>query len=227
MSKERPETESGQPPANPVAGADHSYFQAIESTFIELRGAPLLLSPADWQVAQSWHQQGISLRLVESTLREIFEHRQAVPQDKVLTLRFCRSAVEKAFKREQELSLGADRQTTVPGLDLAQILGRLADSLPDQMADLSWRLRQLEGDAEHLEKQLGDLDHELMERASSLLDEDSRQQLDAALAESLASLGRRLSRAELEQAAPRLRNSLLRRQLELPILSLFSLPDSE
>jgi len=226
MSKEPPETESGQPPANPVAGEDHRYFQAIEDTFIELRGAPLLLSSADWQVAQSWHRQGISLRLVESTLREIFERRQ-VTRDKVLTLRFCRSAVEKAFKREQELSLGTARQTTAPGLDLAQILGRLADSLPDPMADLSWRLRQLEGDAEHLEKQLGELDHELMERASSLLDDDGRQQLDTALAESLTSLGRRLSRAELEQAAPRLRNSLLRRQLELPILSLFSLPDSE
>ena len=214
-------------PENPPTAEDHAYFQSIESTFIELRGAPLLLSPADWKVAQRWHQLGIPLRLVESTLREIFERRGEEARDKVLSLRYCRLAVERAFKREQELGLGGVSEPARPGLDLATILSRLADSLPDTLADLSWRIRQLVGDAESVENQLGKLDDELIDRAEALLDEDGRRQLDGALAESLAALGKRLPRSELEQAAPRLRNSLLRRQLELPILSLFALPQDD
>src|SRR5260370_40504073 len=47
---------------------DHAYFLAIEDHFVRLRGAPLLLSPADWHAARRWHQQGIPLELVRRAL---------------------------------------------------------------------------------------------------------------------------------------------------------------
>ena len=50
--------------ADSEAEADQAYFQAIEETFVRLRGAPLLLSPADWQVARRWHRDGVPLPLV-------------------------------------------------------------------------------------------------------------------------------------------------------------------
>ena len=56
---------------------DHEFFQAIEACFIRLRGAPLLLSPADWQLAKHWRQRGIPLDLVLETLEEVFAARRA------------------------------------------------------------------------------------------------------------------------------------------------------
>src|SRR5260370_31817442 len=49
---------------------DHAYFLAIEDHFVRLRGAPLLLSPADWHAARRWHQQGIPLELVRRAPEE-------------------------------------------------------------------------------------------------------------------------------------------------------------
>src|SRR5260370_29815130 len=51
---------------------DHAYFLAIEDHFVRLRGAPLLLSPADWHAARRWHQQGIPLELVRRAPRQVF-----------------------------------------------------------------------------------------------------------------------------------------------------------
>ena len=57
------------------SAADHAYFRAIEEVFIRLRGAPLLLSPTDWQIARGWHRTGIPLDVVCSTLEELFRQR--------------------------------------------------------------------------------------------------------------------------------------------------------
>ena len=58
-------TDSGDLPGD-------EYFRAIETAFIGLRGAPLLLSPTDWQTAREWYRQGIPLEVVCDVLESVF-----------------------------------------------------------------------------------------------------------------------------------------------------------
>ncbi|HTQ81557.1 MAG TPA: hypothetical protein VMM92_16285, partial [Thermoanaerobaculia bacterium] len=55
---------------------EHAYFEAVEEIFVGLRGAPLLLSPADWQVARRWQREGVPLSLVRGALEEVFAKRR-------------------------------------------------------------------------------------------------------------------------------------------------------
>src|SRR3954453_16361708 len=78
--------------------SDHAYFQAVEEIFVQLRGAPLLLSPVDWQVARRWHREGVPLDLVRSTLEEVFaKRRERGAKGRISSLRYCAPAVEAAW----------------------------------------------------------------------------------------------------------------------------------
>src|SRR5436305_902597 len=88
----------------------HAYFQAIEEIFVALRGAPLLLSPADWQVARRWHGEGVPLDVVRSTLEEVFAKRkERGAKGRLSSLRYCAPAVEAAWADLRELSAPARR----------------------------------------------------------------------------------------------------------------------
>src|SRR6476659_4972883 len=88
-----------------VEAPDHAYFQAIEEIFVELRGSPLLLSPADWQVSRRWHREGIPLDLIRGALQEVFERRkERGAKGKISSLRYCASAVEAAWAARRELT---------------------------------------------------------------------------------------------------------------------------
>ena len=58
------------------ASEAHEYFRVIEEVFIRLRGAPLLLSPADWQLANEWHRAGIPLEVVCDAVQKVFVRRR-------------------------------------------------------------------------------------------------------------------------------------------------------
>src|SRR5436305_4453642 len=115
----------------------HAYFQAIEEIFVALRGAPLLLSPADWQVARRWHQEGVPLDLVRSTLEEVFAKRkERGAKGKISSLRYCAPAVEAAWADLRELTAPGHR---VPAPDFAGAprLAALAAALPTAFSALA------------------------------------------------------------------------------------------
>jgi len=207
------------------APGTRAYFQAIETLFIELRGAPLLLSPADWKVAKGWYEEGIPLELVERTLREIFARREERgTADKVRTLRFCRKAVEKAWREHRELQAPAARREA-PAFELEPRLDALSRALPEKLpgrAELAERILALEGGPAEVEDELAEIDRELLERAGETLSGERRQELEDRLDRALEGLARRLPREELERARERLRSELLRELAELPVVSLFS-----
>ena len=64
------------PAAAAPSAEDVAYFRAVEDAFVRLRGAPLLLSPEDFQVALRWRREGVPLSLVEATLEEVFAKRR-------------------------------------------------------------------------------------------------------------------------------------------------------
>ncbi|MFL6258601.1 MAG: hypothetical protein ACJ76Y_02715 [Thermoanaerobaculia bacterium] len=204
-----------------VEGADHAYFQAVEEIFVELRGAPLLLSPTDWQVARRWHREGVPLDLVRSTLEEVFAKRQERgAKGKISSLRYCAPAVEAAWADLRELTAPA-RRAEAPAFEVGPLLAGLARSLPGREA-LAARVAGLSGDPQEVEERLAALDREMLDRAWEGLDTETRSEVEAAVEKTLASLAGRLPAGELASSRERLLRQTLRRRLGLPVLSLFS-----
>ncbi len=215
--------------ATEAEDSDHAYFQAIEEIFVELRGAPLLLSPADWQVARRWHREGVPLALVRQTLEEVFaRRRERKAKGKISSLRYCAPAVEAAWADLRELTAPGHR-VEAPAFEVAPRLAALAAALPPALPGrdaLAARLGALTGDPQEVEARLSDLDREMLDRAGEDLDGEMRSEIDATAEKTLASLGGRLPAAELESSRERLARQTLRRRLGLPVLSLFS-PEAE
>ena len=208
---------------------DHSYFQAIEETFVALRGSPLLLSPADWQVSRRWHRDGIPLDVIRGALREVFEHRkERGAKGKISSLRYCAPAIEAAWEERRELSTPGER-AEAPAFDLAARLHALAGRLPAAFPGrdlLAERIEALGGDPETVEEALAGLDREMLDAAAGSLGGTDREAVEAAVEKTLTGLRGRLPAAELERSRERLAHQILRQRLNLPVLSLFS-PDAE
>jgi hypothetical protein len=199
----------------------HGYFQAVEEIFVELRGAPLLLSPADWQVARRWHREGVPLELVRSTLEEVFAKRkERGAKGKISSLRYCAPAVEAAWADLRELTAPA-RRSEAPSFAVAPRLAALAACLPGREA-LAARVSSLDGDPQQVEDRLAALDREMLDQAWQESAGETRSEVQAAVEKTLASLGGSLPAAELESSRERLLRQALRRKLGLPVLSLFS-----
>ncbi len=223
---------SKQPGAEPATSKDEAtelaYFRRIEDRFIELRGAPLFLSPSDYQVAKVWWQAGIPVDLVERSLEEVFERRRerGTARRSVSSLSYCASAVEQAWAEVRELTAAGHRRSDpAPKLESAERLHNLAAALPTELTDrqrFADAVQALTGSPEHVETELERLDAELLQHVESHLDDAARARLTETLESTLHRLGARLDRAELERARERLRRQLLRQQLHLPVLSLFA-----
>ena len=208
---------------------DHAYFQAIEEIFVALRGAPLLLSPADWQVSRRWHRDGIPLDLIRGALQEVFARRkERGAKGKISSLRYCAPAVEAAWAERRELAMPGEG-AEAPALDLGARLRSLAAALPAAYPGrgfLAGRVAALAGDPQTVEEALAALDREMLADAAASLDGTVRSEVDAAVEKTLAGLRSRLPAEELERSRDRLTHQVLRQRLGLPVLSLFS-PDAE
>ena len=207
------------------SASDHAYFRAIEEVFIRLRGAPLLLSPADWQIARDWHRAGIPLDLVCATLEEIFRQRaEAGKRRSVRSLKYCRSAVEQAWTRQQELGAPAARSELVEldvGARLLSLAAALPGSLPGQ-AQLRRRIGELKGGVEEVEHQLSLLDRQVMGALRSGITPEVSAEIERDVEEALARLETRLPADERPAVRDRLFDQAVRRRAGLPVLSLFS-----
>lgn len=208
---------------------DHAYFQAIEEIFVALRGSPLLLSPADWQVSRRWHREGIPLDLIRGALQEVFERRkERGAKGKISSLRYCASAVEAAWVERRELTTPGEGAEAPPfdlGARVRALAARLPESFPGR--DLfAGRVAALAGDPQAVEEALAGLDREMLGAAGAALTAADRSEVAAAVEKTLAGLRGRLPAEELERSRERLTFQVLRQRLGLPVLSLFS-PDAE
>ncbi|HYO16432.1 MAG TPA: hypothetical protein VE685_24815 [Thermoanaerobaculia bacterium] len=209
--------------------SDHAYFRAVEEIFVALRGSPLLLSPADWQVARRWHREGVPLDLVRRTLEEVFAKRkERGAKGKISSLRYCAPAIDAAWADLRELTAPGHR-AEAPAFEVPPRLAALAATLPPAFTArdaFAARITALDGDPQTVEQGLSSLDREMLDAALAGLDEAGREEIDAAVEKTLASLTGRLPTDELERSYERLTRQILRRRLGLPVLSLFS-PEAE
>ncbi|MFP5286701.1 MAG: hypothetical protein ACLGI9_13245, partial [Thermoanaerobaculia bacterium] len=194
-----------------------------------LRGSPLLLSPADWQVARRWHRDGVPLDLVRKTLEEVFAKRkERGAKGKISSLRYCAPAVEAAWAELTEMTAPGHR-AEAPAFEIAPRLAALAAALPPAFFGrdaFAARIAALDGDPQAVEQQLSTVDREMLDAALAGLDEEGREEIDAAVEKTLAALAGRLPADELERSYERLTRQILRRRMGLPVLSLFS-PEAE
>jgi len=205
---------------------EQAYFRAIEETFIRLRGAPLLLSPADWRIAQTWRRDGVPFDLVQETLETLFRLREERgAKGKVQSLRYCQDAVETAWEELQELVEPARREEP-EALDSSDRVAALADSLPSlptlDRLGLRERILALSGSVTAMEAELRTLERELYDGLVEDLEDEEREELERRVAGVLNDLPEPLELEERALAADRLRRQILRRRLELPYLTLLS-----
>ncbi|HYU32120.1 MAG TPA: hypothetical protein VEW48_08145 [Thermoanaerobaculia bacterium] len=208
---------------------DHEYFRAIEEIFLELRGSPLTLPPADWHVARRWHRAGIPVDVVRRALAEVFAKRkERGAKGKISRLSYCAPAVEAAWEELRELTAPGER-LPAPAFDPFLRLQALAAALPPDLAGrdgLSVRILSLAGDPQEIEAGLAVLDREMLAAAAGSLEGSLRGEVEAAVEKTVSGLRGRLPADELERSRERLTWQVLRQRLALPVLSLFS-PEAE
>lgn len=218
------------------SAADHEYFRALEDLFIRLRGSPLLLSPADWQVARRWRRLGVPLGLAGRVMSEVFEKRkERGGDDRPVSLRYFRRPVEGAWKAAREMAAAGEREEA-EAFDLAGRLDRLAAALPADWPERSgWvdritALGAADGDEapglEDVESALESLDRELLAAAGEHLGQADLEALEAEVERSLERVAAQLPDGELERSRKELHRRRLRARQGLPLLSLFA-PEAE
>ena len=83
-----------------------NYFTEIEEQFRKCRSEPVLLSPIDWALVESWKEQGFPLEAVLLGIERSFEKFKAGKRSyrKVNTLSYCSQEVFKAVEETRSVS---------------------------------------------------------------------------------------------------------------------------
>jgi hypothetical protein len=87
------------------------YFQEISRAFLDLRGAPFLLSSKDIMTVSTWEETGIPLRIVLEGVRRAFEKYRLrhAGSRRIFSLSFCQAEVERAFAEFRDRGVGRER----------------------------------------------------------------------------------------------------------------------
>jgi hypothetical protein len=87
-----------------------TYFERIEEFFCRQRGAPLLLSPLDFEKVVEWYAAGISAEVVEEGIADYFHGlaSRKVPLKRAICLSFAEDRVLKAREARRAAAVGRD-----------------------------------------------------------------------------------------------------------------------
>ncbi len=212
-----------------------SYYRAVEDLFANLRGVPHMLSPKDFQLLRGWWRDEIPLAAVRAGVTEVFARRRERGElDPVVSLSYCRHAVQAHARRFAEMQVGGhDHNGDQPVFDTSTALESLADGLRStgnelrgtrpRVADVIDRIAfSIEASAELppgvVEEHLFALESALLANCLAALDEESRTELEErARAEAEGTSTQHEARDRTFRA---LRDRMLRNLLNLPRLEL-------
>jgi hypothetical protein len=108
-----------------------SYYRTIEDLFATLRGVPHILSPKDFHLLRGWWRDEIPLAAVRAGVTEVFARRRERGEiDPVVSLSYCRHAVNAHAKRFAEMQVGGhDEDGESQILDTGTAVASLAAGL--------------------------------------------------------------------------------------------------
>lgn len=201
-----------------------SYYGEVEAYFVERRGSPLFITPAEWHLVSKWERAGIPLHVVKEGIDRVFDRPQAAVKPRKLG--YCRQTVEAAFRRFREVSLGGGGglDPEEDQFDATRHLARLAAELETSAPELAGRvavLRDAGDDLVATEDALTAIDAELVDNAETRLDDAAREALVAEAQASLASYQDRMPDDVYQSAFKSAYRRRLRETLGLPRLSLY------
>jgi hypothetical protein len=218
-------------------GETDRYFRAVEDHFVRLRGAPLVLSPDDWHLAATWLERRIPLPVVLRAISQVFETARARGRRKpVLSLAYCRHAVEEAHAAHLESAVGEARAEATPARhrplrervtewrERAEAWGEEARleglDMLDQVLEVVAGLEDGGCSAESAERQLAELEHGLLVAAARSFPTPEQEELVTGCERRLADYRDRMSPEIYARTRQRALEGELRRRLRLPRLSL-------
>lgn len=85
-----------------------AYFEQVEAAFCRQRGAPLLLSPLDFEKAAEWFAAGVPAEVVEEGVAAYFERlgKRKVPMRRAVCLSFAEPQVLEALEARRAAAVG-------------------------------------------------------------------------------------------------------------------------
>jgi hypothetical protein len=123
-----------------------NYFTEVEEEFVRRRGKPLIISPLDWALVESWKNSGIPLHVVLRAINRAFDARESRSTViKVNTIFYCEQAVEESFAEHRLSQLGGgslsssasnETQTAAPDSSLSDPSATFESADPAHPASL-------------------------------------------------------------------------------------------
>lgn len=166
------------------------YFRALEAELSRLRGAPVILPPADYHQARAWREMGIPLDVVTTAMGEVYARRRESGElGRVSSLRYFASEVARAWAAIREVTAVGDR-TEAPALDVSVLLVQIGCDvdrlLPSEGRGAHVRSLAALVDPEEIERRLIAIDREVVDvlwARMALGDRDEiRQRVDGGIA---------------------------------------------
>jgi hypothetical protein len=231
----------------PVSEEEADYFRSIEERFCALRGAPMLLSPRDWNLIAGWWAEGVPLALVLESLEEVFtaRRRREGEAGRVNSIAYAKPEILRRFHLRREMIAprrGEQEEMSRLRLEVRRHLGRSARLLKE--AALTQRERGREAlactlliaaaEARRLRKECGSetwdpseseqalerLDAEVLAAAEGSMDEAERGRIDREAEQALGAHRRTMRPEAFRESLAAMRGRLMRRGFEIPRLSL-------
>ena len=204
-----------------------NYYGSVENYFVERRGSPLFITPAEWFLIFRWEEQGIPLPVIKEGIDRVFERPKT--RAKPRKLGYCRQTVEASFRRFREVSLGGrEREKDAeppfdPSGHLEEIAAAIEALLPSG-SGLASRVRDsIDSDQSlvGIEDDLTAIDQELLEAIEAELEDDVRSELLRESQNSLASYRERMPKKVYDAAVRSAYRRRVRAKLALPHVTLF------
>jgi len=111
----------------PGAGLNYfNYFTEVEEEFVRRRGKPMLISPLDWALVETWKDAGIPLHIVLRAINEAFDAYDARAQKhrKINSIFYCQQQVEATFAEYRLAQVGGDAASVGSGAGESSAAGR-------------------------------------------------------------------------------------------------------
>ena len=101
-----------------------NYFTEVEEEFVRRRGKPLLVSPLDWALIESWKSAGIPLHIVLRAINKSFDAYDARPRKyrKVNSIFYCQQEVEASFAEYRLAQVGGGQVSNITQTGEAQAM---------------------------------------------------------------------------------------------------------